>query len=144
MVLLSHMLCNSYHMYFAHSEVYLSCRCLAKIFRLASKPPVTMDSVSLCTFSNLACPIINFECSTGILFTSQVYALLVILLASPGQLRLPPLACAKSTAHRTNTCCTMTTSQNIRRGTRSGKNVGPEPQTLTLVNEDPEIRVSFE
>jgi hypothetical protein len=38
----------------------------------------------------------------------------------------------------------MMTSQNIRKGARSGRNVGPEPQSLTLVNEDPEVRASFE
>jgi hypothetical protein len=38
----------------------------------------------------------------------------------------------------------METSQNIRKGARSGRNVGPEPQNLTLINEDPEVRASFE
>jgi hypothetical protein len=38
----------------------------------------------------------------------------------------------------------METSQNIRKGARSGRNVGPEPQNLTLVNEDPDVRASFE
>jgi hypothetical protein len=38
----------------------------------------------------------------------------------------------------------METSQNIRKGARSGRNVGPEPQSLTLVNEDPDVRASFE
>jgi hypothetical protein len=108
------------------------------------KPPVTMNSVSPGTFPSLAHPIINSEHSTCIMFISQVYASPVILLASPGQLRLPPLAHTKSTARRTNTRCTMTTSQNIRKGARSGRNVGPEPQILTLVNEDPEVRASFE
>jgi hypothetical protein len=51
--------------------------------RLASKPPVTMDSVSPGTIPSLACPIINSGCSACILFTSQVYALSVILPTSP-------------------------------------------------------------
>jgi hypothetical protein len=38
----------------------------------------------------------------------------------------------------------MVTSHNIRKGTRSIKNVGPEPQNLTLVNEDMDDRASFE
>jgi hypothetical protein len=38
----------------------------------------------------------------------------------------------------------METSQNIRKGARSGRNVGPEPQSLTLVNEDPDVRAYFE
>jgi hypothetical protein len=38
----------------------------------------------------------------------------------------------------------MTTSQNIRKGARSSRNVGPEPQNLTLVNEDLDVRASFE
>jgi hypothetical protein len=38
----------------------------------------------------------------------------------------------------------MATSQNIRKGARSSRNVGPEPQNLTLVNEDPDVRASFE
>jgi hypothetical protein len=38
----------------------------------------------------------------------------------------------------------MTTSQNIRKGAQSNRNVGLEPQNLTLVNEDPDVRVSFE
>jgi hypothetical protein len=51
--------------------------------QLASKPPVTMDSVSPGTIPSLTRPIINSDCSTCILFTSQVYALSVILPASP-------------------------------------------------------------
>jgi hypothetical protein len=51
--------------------------------RLASKPPVTMDSVSPGTIPSLTRPIINSDRSACILFTSQVYALSVILLASP-------------------------------------------------------------
>jgi hypothetical protein len=38
----------------------------------------------------------------------------------------------------------METSQNIRKSVRSGRNVGPEPQNLILINEDPEVRTSFE
>jgi hypothetical protein len=135
------MLCNSYQLYFTHSEVYPSHGCTVKIFKPIS---VTMNSVSPGTFSSLARPIINSERSACIMFTSQVYALPAILLASPGQLRLPPLAHAKSTVRRTNARCTMMTSQNIRKGARSGRNVGPEPQSLTLVNEYLEVRASFE
>jgi hypothetical protein len=38
----------------------------------------------------------------------------------------------------------MTTTQNIRKGTRSSRNVGPEPQNLTLINEYLDVRASFE
>jgi hypothetical protein len=38
----------------------------------------------------------------------------------------------------------MATSQNIKKGVRSGKNVGTKPQSLTLVNEDPDVREYFE
>jgi hypothetical protein len=38
----------------------------------------------------------------------------------------------------------METSQNIRKGVRSFISVGPEPQNLMLINEDPEVRASFE
>jgi hypothetical protein len=38
----------------------------------------------------------------------------------------------------------METSQNIRKGMRSGRSVGLEPQNLALINEDPEVRASFE
>jgi hypothetical protein len=38
----------------------------------------------------------------------------------------------------------MVTSQNIRAGMRSGRNVGPEPQNLILINEDLEVKASFE
>jgi hypothetical protein len=38
----------------------------------------------------------------------------------------------------------METSQNIRKGTSSGKRIGPKPQKLTLINKDPEVRASFE
>jgi hypothetical protein len=54
------------------------------------------------------------------------------------------LARVKFIACKTNMCCTITTSQNIRKGARSCKNVGPKPQRLTLVNEDPEVRACFE
>jgi hypothetical protein len=112
--------------------------------QLASKPPVTMDSVSPGTIPSLAHPIINSDRSACILFTSQVYALPVILLVQAQvnqDYRLWPMP---NPPRRTNTRCTMETSQNIRKGARSGRNVGPEPQSLTLVNEDPEVRASFE
>jgi hypothetical protein len=38
----------------------------------------------------------------------------------------------------------MTTSQNIRKGVRSGRNVGPNSQILAFINEDLEVRESFE
>jgi hypothetical protein len=38
----------------------------------------------------------------------------------------------------------MATSRNIRKGTQSGRSVGPEPQNLTLIIEDPKVRASFE
>jgi hypothetical protein len=47
-------------------------------------------------------------------------------------------------ARRTNTNCTMATSQNIRKGARSGRTVGFEPQNLALINEDPNVKASFE
>jgi hypothetical protein len=50
---------------------------------LASKPPVTMDSVSPGTIPSLAHPVINSGFSACILFTSQVYALSVILPCEP-------------------------------------------------------------
>jgi hypothetical protein len=129
--------------------------------RLASKPPVTMDSMSPGTIPSLARPIINFDRSACILFTIQVYALYVIIPASPeclvagksiafncvtnlGKSRLPPLVHAKSTVRRTNTRCTMASSQSIRKGAWGSRNVGPEPQNLTLVNEDSDVRASFE
>jgi hypothetical protein len=135
---------NSYQLYFAHSKVYPSHECTTKIFKLTLKPPITMNSMPPDTFPSLAHSIINFEHSTCIQFISQVYASPVILLAIPGQLRLLPMACTKSTAHRTNTHCTMTTSQNIRKCARSGRNVGLEPQSLTLVNKDLKVSASFE
>jgi hypothetical protein len=111
---------------------------------LSSKPPVTIVSVFPGTIEFLTRPIINFGCSSCILITNQDYALHVILLMSPGQSILLPWAHAKYTACRTNIHCTMATSQNIRKGVRSGRNTGPDPQRLTLVNEDPEVRASFE
>jgi hypothetical protein len=68
----------------------------------------------------------------------------VVILASPGKLRLPPLVRTKCTTHKTNTRCTTTTSQSIRKGARSGRNVGPEPRILILVNEDLVVRASFD
>jgi hypothetical protein len=79
--------------------------------RLASKPPVTMNSVSPGTIPSFTGLVINFGCSACILFTSQVYSLFVILPVSPeflvarqsialnsvtnlGQSILPPLVCA--------------------------------------------------
>jgi hypothetical protein len=38
----------------------------------------------------------------------------------------------------------METSQSIRKKVRSGRAVRSEPQDLELINEDPEIRASFE
>jgi hypothetical protein len=38
----------------------------------------------------------------------------------------------------------MKTSQSIRKKVRSGRAVRSEPQDLTLINEDPKIRASFE
>jgi hypothetical protein len=38
----------------------------------------------------------------------------------------------------------MTTSQDIRKKARSGRAVRPEPQDLALINEDPNVRASFE
>jgi len=38
----------------------------------------------------------------------------------------------------------METSQSIRKGARSGKSVGPEPQKLMLMNKDLEVKASFE
>jgi hypothetical protein len=38
----------------------------------------------------------------------------------------------------------MTTSQSIRKKARSGRAMRSEPQDLALINEDPEIRASFE
>jgi len=103
-----------------------------------------MHSMSSGMFSSLVRSVINSECSACILFTSRFYALPAILLASPGQLRLLPLARAKSTACRTNMRFTMMTSQNIRKGARSGRNARPEPQSLNLVNEYLDVRASFE
>jgi hypothetical protein len=136
-------------------------RMCCKNIRLASKPPATMDSLSLGTIPSLACPVINVGYSACILFNNQVYALSVILpsslefliagnsiaiicVTSPGQSRLPPWVHAKSIACRKNTHCTMETSQNMRKGVRSGRNVGPEPQSLTSVNEDLNVSASFE
>jgi hypothetical protein len=133
MVLVSHMPYNSYQLYFAHSEVYLSHGCTTKIFKLALKILVSMNSMSLGMFPSLTHPIINSKHSTDILFIIQIYTSPIILLSRPDQLRLLPLARTKSTARRTNTGCTMTTSQNIRKGVRSGRNAGPEPQILTFV-----------
>jgi hypothetical protein len=47
-------------------------------------------------------------------------------------------------ARRTNTCCTMTTSQDIRKKAQSGRAMRLEPQDLALINEDPNVRASFE
>jgi hypothetical protein len=130
--------------------------------RLALKPPVTMDSVSPGMIPSLAHPVINSGCSACILFTSQVYALSVILPASPeflvagksisfncvtnlGQSRLPLWVCAKSTARAEQICALH--HGNIpehKERVRSSRNVGPEPQNLTLVNEDLDVRASFE
>jgi hypothetical protein len=38
----------------------------------------------------------------------------------------------------------MATFHNIMKGTGSNRNVGPKPQNLALVNEDPDVRASFE
>jgi hypothetical protein len=38
----------------------------------------------------------------------------------------------------------METSQNIKKGAQNGRTVGSEPQNLALVNEDPDVRASFE
>jgi hypothetical protein len=38
----------------------------------------------------------------------------------------------------------METSQNIRRGTQSGRSAGRKPQNLKLINKYPKVRVSFE
>jgi hypothetical protein len=146
------MLCISYHLYFTCPEVYPY---------LSLKPPITMDSVSPGTIPSLTRQIINFDLSMCILFTSQVYALSIILPASPkflvdgksisftcvtnlGQSILPPWICAKSTACIIDMYFTMATSQNIRKGARSSRNVGPEPQKLALVEEYLDVRAYFE
>jgi len=129
--------------------------------RHGSKPLVTMNLVSPIMIPSLTRLVINASCSAYIIFTSQVYALCVIFPASPeflaarksnaikcvtnlGQSILPPWVHPKSTTCRTNTCFTMETSQNIRKGSRSSRNVGLEYQKLTLVNEDMDVKASFE
>jgi hypothetical protein len=120
-----------------------------------------MDLVSPRMIPPLARPVINSSHSACILFTNQFYALFVILptrheflmagnsisfkcVTSPGQSILPLWVCVESTAHKKNTRCTMETSQSIRKGMQNRINVGPEPQYLTLVNEDLDVRASFE
>jgi hypothetical protein len=159
MTLISRILCSSYQLYFTHLKVYSSCGC--ENIHLASKPPVTMDSVSPDTIPSLSHPVINTGCSAYIPFTSQVYALSIIFPTSPEFLTtrksitidrvtnpvqsiLLPWVCAKFTICRTYTRCTMTTPQNIGKCARSRRNVGPEPQRLTLVSEESDVRESFE
>jgi hypothetical protein len=67
------------------------------------------------------------------------------------RLRIPLSTChAKRVSYfiyhacRTNTRCTMETSQDIRKRARSGRVVRLKPQDLVLINEDPNSRASFQ
>jgi hypothetical protein len=90
------------------------------------KHPVAMNSVFSGTFPPLACSIINSIFPARIPFANRAYTLFV---ASPGLSSFLPWARANSIARRTNTCCTMATPQNIRKGTRSGRSARLEPQS---------------
>jgi len=108
------------------------------------KHPVAMNSMFSGTIPPPSYSVVNSIFSARIPFTNQAYALFLALLASPILSSFLLWACAKSIAHRKNTRCTMETSQNIRKSAQSGRNIGPEPQNLTLINEDLEVRASFE
>jgi hypothetical protein len=136
--------CIPCQLYFTCLEVYSSRGCATKNIHFVLKHPVTMNSVFLSMIPPSSHFVRNYGCPACIIFTSQAYALFIFLLTSPGCSRLLPWAPAKPTAHRTNTHCIMATSQNIRKGTQSGRSVALETQSLMLINKDPEIRASFE
>jgi hypothetical protein len=139
-------------------SVPIAWMCCANIWP-ASKPLVTMDSMSLIMIPSITCPVINVSCFVCILFTSQVYALSIIIptspeflvvgksisiscVTNPSQSILLPYVCAKSTMRREKIrIWTMVTSHNIRKGARSGENAGPKPQNLMFVNEYPNVKV---
>jgi hypothetical protein len=136
-VTVSRMIYIPYQLYFTHPEVRSSYECATENLQYALKPPVAMNSVFLGMIPPLARSTINYGGYACILFTSRSYAMFVFHLASPGRSRLFPWARAKSTARWKNMRCTMEASKNIRKGARSGRSVGPEPQKVTLINEDP-------
>jgi hypothetical protein len=111
------------------SAVIYTCGCSMENLQSILKHPVAMNSVLLGTFSPPACSVINFRCSAHILFTNYFYALFVIFSRKPRFIEFLPWAFSRSTARKTNMGCTMESSQNIRKGARSGRSTRPEPQS---------------
>jgi hypothetical protein len=88
-VLVSHILCNPYQLYFTCPEVYSSHRCAAENIQFTSKHPVAMNSVFPGMFPPLTHSVIKSGCSACILFTSQAYALFVVSSCKPGLIEIP-------------------------------------------------------
>jgi hypothetical protein len=134
----------------------LVARMCCENIRLALKPLVTMDSMSLGMITALTYPVINFSCSACILFTSQVYALFVILPTIPEFLEDGnpiSISCVTNLVQPFGSVLNPPRVQNshvLHHGNipehkeRGMEHVGPKTQSLALVNGDPNVRSSFE
>jgi hypothetical protein len=124
---------NHVRSYHVCSATLISCtlhaRCAMENLQFISKHPVAMNSVFLGTFPPPTCSVINSRCSAHILFTNQVYALFVIFSRKPRLIKFSTLGLFQIHRAQDKYGCTMETSQNIRKGMRSGRSTRPEPQS---------------